>query len=139
MQFLTKDPARADGEESAYQYCGGDPVGKVDPSGLYSIDTTWTNWRLLAVSTAVGGAANFEWRAKVVWKWVRPRISAKMYVEFRKGFVGGRNYVVDDSYVKAVGGVKKSASGSKYDTTYDGGAHWVEQTVGREDVIGRAV
>ena len=34
MQFLTKDPARADGEESAYQYCGGDPAGKVDPSGL---------------------------------------------------------------------------------------------------------
>ncbi|MCE5204463.1 MAG: hypothetical protein LLG24_09680 [Actinomycetia bacterium] len=33
-QFITKDPARADGEESAYQYCGGDPVGKVDPSGL---------------------------------------------------------------------------------------------------------
>ncbi|MCL4079230.1 hypothetical protein MX659_06470 [Coriobacteriia bacterium Es71-Z0120] len=26
--------AKADGEESAYQYCGGDPVGKVDPSGL---------------------------------------------------------------------------------------------------------
>ncbi|MBC7267077.1 MAG: RHS repeat-associated core domain-containing protein [Coriobacteriia bacterium] len=32
-QFLTKDPAKADGEESPYQYCGGDPVGKVDPSG----------------------------------------------------------------------------------------------------------
>ena len=31
--FITKDPAKADGEESAYQYCGGDPVGKVDPSG----------------------------------------------------------------------------------------------------------
>lgn len=33
MQFLQKDPAKADGEESAYQYCGGDPVGKIDPSG----------------------------------------------------------------------------------------------------------
>ncbi len=33
-QFLSKDPAKDDGEESAYQYCGGDPVGKVDPSGL---------------------------------------------------------------------------------------------------------
>ncbi len=33
-QFITKDPAKADGEESAYQYCGGDPVGKTDPSGL---------------------------------------------------------------------------------------------------------
>ena len=31
--FITKDPAKADGEESAYQYCGGDPVGRVAPSG----------------------------------------------------------------------------------------------------------
>jgi RHS repeat-associated protein len=34
VSFVSKDPAKADGEESAYQYCGGDPVGKVDPSGL---------------------------------------------------------------------------------------------------------
>jgi RHS repeat-associated protein len=32
-QFVSKDPRRADGEESAYQYCGGDPAGAVDPSG----------------------------------------------------------------------------------------------------------
>ncbi|MDI6842778.1 MAG: RHS repeat-associated core domain-containing protein [Anaerosomatales bacterium] len=33
-QFLTKkDPAKADGEESPYQHCAGDPAGKVDPSG----------------------------------------------------------------------------------------------------------
>lgn len=31
--FISKDPARADGEESAYQYCAGDPVGSVDPTG----------------------------------------------------------------------------------------------------------
>ncbi|GAB4290117.1 MAG: hypothetical protein Kow0067_16350 [Coriobacteriia bacterium] len=36
MCFLSKDPARADGEQSAYQYCGGDPVGKVDPSGEWA-------------------------------------------------------------------------------------------------------
>jgi RHS repeat-associated protein len=35
--FISKDPARADGEESAYQYCGGDPIGKVDPSGEYPV------------------------------------------------------------------------------------------------------
>jgi len=38
MQFISKDPARADGEESAYQYCGGDPVNNSDPSGLEKID-----------------------------------------------------------------------------------------------------
>jgi RHS repeat-associated protein len=41
-QFLSKDPAKADGEESAYQYCGGDPVGKVDPSGLWNRDVHYT-------------------------------------------------------------------------------------------------
>jgi RHS repeat-associated protein len=32
-QFLSKDEAKADGEESAYQYCGGEPVGQLDPAG----------------------------------------------------------------------------------------------------------
>lgn len=34
--FISKDPARADGEESPYQYCAGDPIGKVDPSGEWA-------------------------------------------------------------------------------------------------------
>jgi hypothetical protein len=25
-QWISKDPQKADGEESAYQYCGGDPM-----------------------------------------------------------------------------------------------------------------
>ena len=37
MQFISKDPARADGEQSAYQYCGGNPVSQTDPSGLSAI------------------------------------------------------------------------------------------------------
>jgi RHS repeat-associated protein len=32
-QWTTGDPAKADGEESAYQYCGGEPNGQVDPTG----------------------------------------------------------------------------------------------------------
>ncbi|MDO8950104.1 MAG: RHS repeat-associated core domain-containing protein [Actinomycetota bacterium] len=48
-QFITKDPAKADGEESAYQYCGGDPVGKVDPTGerkslIYRTETVVKSW-----------------------------------------------------------------------------------------------
>jgi RHS repeat-associated protein len=34
MQFISSDAAKADGEESAYQYCGGDPVNRTDPTGL---------------------------------------------------------------------------------------------------------
>jgi RHS repeat-associated protein len=36
-QFISRDPVGADGEESAYQYCGGDPIGNTDPSGAFSI------------------------------------------------------------------------------------------------------
>ncbi len=42
-QFISKDPAKADGEESAYQYCGGEPVTFIDPTG-----ESWYNpfsWR----------------------------------------------------------------------------------------------
>ena len=37
-QWTTADSAKADGEQSAYQYCGGDPVEMVDPTG-----TSWYN------------------------------------------------------------------------------------------------
>jgi RHS repeat-associated protein len=33
-QFLTKDPVKSDGEESGYQYCAGDPVDYIDPTGM---------------------------------------------------------------------------------------------------------
>ena len=32
--FISKDPAKAGGEKSAYGYCGGEPINWVDPSGL---------------------------------------------------------------------------------------------------------
>jgi len=52
MQFLTKDIAKADAEESPYQYCSGDPVGKVDPSG------EWPSViRMPMITTAVWGVS----------------------------------------------------------------------------------
>ncbi len=39
-QFTTKDEVKADGEESACQYCGGDPVGLIDSTGRYTKKTT---------------------------------------------------------------------------------------------------
>jgi len=58
MRFLSKDPARDDGEESAYQYCAGDPVGKVDPSGeksfsVWKVQQTTANECWLAVLRCV--------------------------------------------------------------------------------------
>ncbi len=36
-QFLSKDLSRNDGEQSAYQYCLGNPIANVDPTGLWSV------------------------------------------------------------------------------------------------------
>jgi len=33
--FISKDPIKADGELSAYVYCAGDPIGRIDPTGLF--------------------------------------------------------------------------------------------------------
>jgi RHS repeat-associated protein len=35
MQFISKDPAEADGEGSPYQYCAGNPVETKDSTGLW--------------------------------------------------------------------------------------------------------
>jgi RHS repeat-associated protein len=43
-QFLSKDPEKADGEGSAYQYCAGEPAGATDPTGTATkniIDFPW--------------------------------------------------------------------------------------------------
>lgn len=59
MQFITKDPARADGEQSAYQYCAGNPANNVDPSGRWLLaykdePYAWflTHWKLGAWTMA---------------------------------------------------------------------------------------
>ncbi len=41
MQFISRDALQSDGEESAYQYCAGNPVGFTDPTG-WVIDASGT-------------------------------------------------------------------------------------------------
>ncbi len=62
--FASKDPAEADGEESAYQYCGGEPVGKVDPSGLYASYGTFYGRGVIsaAKSKSVSGLGINAWQ-----------------------------------------------------------------------------
>ena len=43
-QWTTGDPGKADGEESAYQYCGGEPIASVDASGLATRSLTWPTY-----------------------------------------------------------------------------------------------
>lgn len=43
-QWTSGDPAKADGEESAYQYCSGDPVGATDAGGEETIRVYSSKW-----------------------------------------------------------------------------------------------
>jgi len=52
-QFLSKDLSRNDGEESAYQYCGGNPVAGVDPTG-YRMDEFATSQERQAADISRG-------------------------------------------------------------------------------------
>lgn len=75
-QFLSKDPAKADGEESAYQYCGGDVAARVDPSGMF----TWsTGWHLTQCSSRI------ERKSRLLLTWT---LLANYYV-LRSGVAAG--------------------------------------------------
>ncbi|MDP2234195.1 MAG: RHS repeat-associated core domain-containing protein, partial [Actinomycetota bacterium] len=90
--FVSKDPARADGEESAYQYCAGDPVGSVDPSGLVGSATRsgrWSGWTPVNVSNWFGGLGGFEFGARVDWGWTHGYAWAYVYYRTRRMWAGG--------------------------------------------------
>lgn len=50
MQFISKDPAKADGEMSAYMYCNDDPVNMSDPSGLWGWGSIWSGFKKVVKS-----------------------------------------------------------------------------------------
>jgi RHS repeat-associated protein len=66
-QFISRDPVGADGEESAYQYCGGDPIGNTDPSGAFSIGDVF-NFAKKAVAAVVKTAKRAVTWVKAVAK-----------------------------------------------------------------------
>ena len=70
-QWTTADAAKADGEESAYQYCGGDPVSEVDPTGL-SHGSPWTlrsfTRELIFKETGILGQGDSIW-VRFAWDW----------------------------------------------------------------------
>ena len=66
-QFTTADSAKADGEESAYQYCADNPVQNTDPSGLHY------NSREYSVGWYGKGGLSFD--ISVSWDWNGTTIS----------------------------------------------------------------
>jgi RHS repeat-associated protein len=60
-QFVSIDSAKAEGEKSAYQYCGGNPVGNTDPSGRY-LDP--------GCGDGSGGSSSHGWHNTWVRVWI---------------------------------------------------------------------
>jgi RHS repeat-associated protein len=79
-QFLSKDDAKADGEESEYQYCGGNPA-RVDPSGDHEVTIEfaqsksdhrqdWSNYLVGALERNAGYVQNMMWdNIGAYWYW----------------------------------------------------------------------
>jgi RHS repeat-associated protein len=113
-QFLSKDLVKADGEESAYQYCGGSPVGNVDASGhaqyrygsftssawnyLYRVKSVVTAYYTWTDAYRLTGGAQAVRISKVTAKWycydkagTRTRVS-KAELVVREDYYWGRWY-----------------------------------------------
>ena len=58
--FISKDPIKADGELSAYAYCAGDPVGRIDPTGLFSMPVRPSQARIPHYTGFMPAADNWE-------------------------------------------------------------------------------
>ncbi|MFA4965381.1 MAG: RHS repeat-associated core domain-containing protein [Thermoleophilia bacterium] len=86
-QWTSGDPAKADGEESAYQYCGGEPVGRLDASGMYAhafvpsahVDQTRYFLKVMQVDA---GRVKAQWGA--MW-WHPWDFASWFYVSVRTG------------------------------------------------------
>ena len=53
--FISRDPAKADGEKSPYLYCAGEPVGKTDPSGCYSSRSATISYSSISMKVKLTG------------------------------------------------------------------------------------
>ena len=104
-QFTTADSAKADGEESAYQYCSGDPVGQVDPSGEAAYKkcnvSITVEWKEAPLGTA--------WRFTPYAQWQ----SNGQYL-----LNGETHFDIHDSYVNPV--LRAAGWYATYDETYYG-------------------
>ncbi|MCL2504332.1 MAG: phage tail tip lysozyme [Coriobacteriia bacterium] len=64
MQFLSKDPAKSNGEESAFQYCGGDPANNYDPTGNWTVRYKVKNFNVNKLNKNQRATYNLEYRLK---------------------------------------------------------------------------
>ena len=119
-QWISKDPRKADGEGSAYQYCAGEPVDKTDPAGTYAwrsaekwtrcscdrgyMAATWT-WqyngsrvRYCGVQNVYGDTTFFGWLQGYRWRGWRPiyrYYSQSQYAFYAQieGLLRARHYI----------------------------------------------
>jgi len=108
--FVSKDSAKADGEESAYQYTGGDPVNSTDPTGAKkkkkkkSIDKTEDDpipaQEFLNVRNAI-----VRWAKKLVkWKLTYSNTNYKFAKNGRADCSSAADYIFQKANLKFVKG-----------------------------------
>jgi RHS repeat-associated protein len=106
-QWTSADPAKADGEGSAYLYCGGEPVGMVDPAGLWAwrwleVRRGWfTRSQCLSIARTEGGIQKFKAVVSIIsfarssphgtvfWAWQAMKNSSNQYYLSRYSRWGG--------------------------------------------------
>jgi RHS repeat-associated protein len=118
-QFISRDPVGADGEESAYQYCGGDPIGNTDPSGAFSIGDVF-NFAKKVVAAVVKTATRVVRRVTAVAKKVAAAAST----------VVSRAAAQVSKVAKKVAGVGKRTTVTQRNAAVGGGPNPYSTSVG---------
>ncbi len=101
-QFLSKDLSRNDGEQSAYQYCGGNPIKNIDPTGYWSWEWAKKIYR--------GAKKVVRWSNKV-YSYMNPMAAYNKYAMKGLSWVA-KKALTNTPYVKD--GIEAAGEASEY-------------------------
>ncbi len=101
-QFLSKDLSRNDGEQSAYQYCGGNPIKNTDPTGYWSWEWAKKIYR--------GAKKVVRWSNKV-YSYMNPMATYNKYAMKGLSWVA-KKALTNTPYVKD--GIEAAGEASEY-------------------------
>ncbi len=101
-QFLSKDLSRNDGEQSAYQYCGGNPIKNTNPTGYWSWEWAKKIYR--------GAKKVVRWSSKV-YSYMNPMATYNKYAMKGLSWVA-KKALTNTPYVKD--GIEAAGEASEY-------------------------
>ena len=92
--FISRDPAKADGEKSPYMYCAGEPVGSVDLDG-----TSWTQKSLPVFAYKQISATCFYYALWAIIHYKKPSLAGGVNYLKRKLFSDSFSLLWWDRYL----------------------------------------